>query len=133
MGADTTLNVAADPQALSPYLPDKGTFDVMFECSGSEPALAQGIATVRPRGVVMQLGMGGDMKIPMQTITTREIDLRGSFRFHEEFALAVHLMRTGLVDLKPLISHTLPLDRAVEAFDTANDRRQAMKVQIAFS
>ena len=133
MGADTTLNVAANPVALAPYLPDKGSFDVMFECSGSEAALAQGIATVRPRGVVMQLGMGGDMKIPMQTITTREIDLRGSFRFHEEFGLAVHLMRTGLVDLKPLISHTLPLDRAVEAFDTANDRRQAMKVQIAFN
>jgi L-idonate 5-dehydrogenase len=133
LGADKTLNTAADGQALAPYSPDKGYFDVQFECSGAEIALAQGIGVVRPRGVVMQLGMGGDLRIPMQQVTTKELDLRGSFRFHEEFALAVELMQAGLVDLKPLITHTMPLDDAVKAFDTANDRGQAVKVQIAFS
>ena len=88
---------------------------------------------MRPRGVVVQLGLGGDISVPFKTSSSlKELSMVGSFRFHAEFELAVHLMRTGLVDLKPLISHTLPLDRAVEAFDTANDRRQAMKVQIAF-
>jgi L-idonate 5-dehydrogenase len=106
---------------------------VQFECSGAEIALAQGIGVMRPRGVVMQLGMGGDLRIPMQQVTTKELDLRGSFRFHEEFPLAVELMQAGLVDLKPLITHTVPLDDAVKAFDTANDRSRAVKVQIAFA
>ena len=42
-------------------------------------------------------------------------------------------MQKGLIDVKPLITQTLPMDRAVEAFDLASDRSRAMKAQIAFS
>jgi len=87
---------------------------------------------MRPRGVVLQLGLGGDMQVPMMTLTAKELDLRGSFRFHEEFATAVQLMQKGLVDVKPLISHSLSVDDAEQAFMTANDRNQAMKTQIRF-
>ena len=41
-------------------------------------------------------------------------------------------MRKRLIDVKPLITHTLGLDEAVAAFEIAGDRRQAMKAQIAF-
>jgi L-idonate 5-dehydrogenase len=132
-GADRTINMATDAAALSDYNADKGTFDVLFECSGAAPALAAGIAAMRPRGVIMQLGMGGDMSLPMLAITAKELDLRGSFRFHEEFATGVHFMQQGLIDVKPLITHTLPLDRALEAFTVASDRTQAMKAQISFA
>ena len=73
------------------------------------------------------------MNVPMMLITSRELDLRGSFRFHEEFATAAQLMQAGLIDVKPLISHTLPLDEAEQAFRIASDRAQAMKAQIAFA
>jgi L-idonate 5-dehydrogenase len=132
-GADRTINMAIDAGALSDYNADKGSFDVLFECSGAAPALAAGIAAMRPRGVIMQLGMGGDMSLPMLAITAKELDLRGSFRFHEEFATGVHFMQHGLIDVKPLITHTMPLDRALEAFTIASDRTQAMKAQISFA
>jgi L-idonate 5-dehydrogenase len=132
-GADRTINMATDAGALSDYNADKGSFDVLFECSGAAPALAAGIAAMRPRGVIMQLGMGGDMSLPMLAITAKELDLRGSFRFHEEFATGVHFMQQGLIDVKPLITHTMPLDRAQEAFTIASDRTQAMKAQISFA
>ena len=54
----------------------------------------------------------------------------GSFRFDTEFALAADLVSRQLVDLAPLISHRMPAGRAVEAFDLASDRSQAMKVQL---
>lgn len=133
VGADETINTRTDPDGLKPYQEGKGTFDVLYECSGAAPALAAAIAAMRPRGVVMQLGLGGDMTIPMQALTAKELDLRGSFRFHEEFAMAVRLMQLGQIDVKPLISHTMPLDQAVAAFDLASDRTQAMKAQISFS
>lgn len=133
VGATQTINMATNADALTPYQAGKGTFDVVFECSGSPQALAAGIAAARPRGVIMQLGLGGDMTIPMQALTAKELSLRGSFRFHEEFALAVNLMQSGTVDVRPLISHTVPLDDAVAGFDLAGDRTQAMKAQIAFS
>ena len=133
VGADRTINSAKEPDALAAYGADKGYFDVLYECSGAAVALAGGIGAMRPRGVVLQLGLGGDMTVPMMAITSKELDIRGSFRFHGEFATGVELMRKGLIDVKPLISQTLPLDQAVEAFTLASDRSQAMKVQIAFS
>lgn len=132
IGADRTINMIKEPDALKQYQAGKGYFDVLYECSGAAPALASGIAAMRPRGIVMQLGMGGDMNVPVQAITAKELDLRGSFRFHEEFAIAVKLMQQGKINVKPLISHTLPLDDAIEAFEIAADRTKAMKAQIAF-
>jgi L-idonate 5-dehydrogenase len=132
-GADRAINTGAEPDALAPYAADKGHFDVLYECTGVAAALAGGIAVMRPRGVILQLGLGGDMALPMMAITAKELDLRGSFRFHSEFALGVGLMQKGLIDVKPLITHTLPLDRAEDAFRLASDRSQAMKAQIAFS
>ncbi|NUB45605.1 L-idonate 5-dehydrogenase [Fertoebacter nigrum] len=132
-GADRTVNMATDADGLSGYAADKGHFDVHYECSGAAPALAAGIAALRPRGVILQLGLGGDMTLPMMAITAKELELRGSFRFHSEFAVAVALMQKGLIDVKPLITHTMPLDRAEEAFRLASDRGQAMKAQISFA
>lgn len=132
-GADRVINTKDQPDALAPYSADKGSFDVLYECSGAAPALAAGIAALRPRGVIVQLGLGGDMSLPMMAITAKELELRGSFRFHEEFATGVGLMQRGLIDVKPLITHTLPLSEAVTAFELANDRGRAMKTQIAFS
>lgn len=131
-GADRTINMAKEPEALADYNANKGYFDVLYECSGAAPALSAGIMAMRPRGVIMQLGLGGDMSLPMMAITAKELDLRGSFRFHPEFATGVGLMQKGLIDVKPLITHTLPLDRAEDAFKVASDRSQAMKAQIAF-
>ena len=131
-GADRTIDVAGTPDALEAFAAGKGYFDVLYECTGTARALSGGIAAMRPRGVVVQLGLGGDMTVPMMKITAKELDLRGSFRFHEEFATAVRLMRSGLIDVKPVITHTIPLDDAELAFRIANDRGQAMKIQIAF-
>ena len=87
---------------------------------------------MRPGGVIVQLGLGGDMALPMMAITAKELSLRGSFRFHEEFFTGVSLMQKGLIDVKPLITQTMPLDDAIAAFEIAGDRNQAMKAQIAF-
>ena len=132
-GADRTINLARDPGALAAYGAGKGSFDLLYECSGAAPALVAAIATMRPGGVIVQLGLGGDLTLPLQMMTAKELDLRGSFRFHAEFAVGVGLMQKGLIDVKPLITHTLPLDDAVAAFDLASDRSQVMKTQIAFA
>ena len=132
VGADVTLNTMTNPHALADYATGKGSLDVLFECSGAAPALAGAIPALRPRGVIVQLGLSGDMALPMMQITAKELELRGSFRFHEEFAVAVQLMSAGLIDVKPLLTHTFPLTEFQTAFETANDRTQAIKVQLSF-
>lgn len=131
VGADATVNVASE--TLDAYSAGKGHFHVLFECSGVASALASAVPAMRPQGVIMQLGLGGDMTLPVQAMTAKELELRGSFRFHEEFFTAVKMMRTGRLDVKPLITHTVPLADAVAGFELASDRSQAIKAQIAFS
>jgi len=132
-GADRVINTKQEPEALAAYSADKGTFDVLYECSGAQAALVGGIAALRPRGIIVQLGIGGEMTLPMLAITAKELDLRGSFRFHEEFSVGVSLMRKGLIDVKPLITHSVPLNDAISAFEIASDRSRAMKAQIVFA
>lgn len=133
MGADQTINVAQDKTWVSRHSADKGTFDVMLECSGNERALRDGLEVMRPRGVVVQLGLGGDVSIPQNMVVSKELSICGSFRFHAEFALAVRLINEGRVDLSPVVTHTFSMLKAREAFELASDRKQAMKVLIDFA
>lgn len=132
IGADRTINVAERPEDLAAYGADKGTFDVMFEASGNERAVRAGLEALAPRGVLVQLGLGGDISLPQNMVVSKEIEIRGAFRFHEEFGLAVDLINRKRVDLKPLLTDVLPLDDAQQAFELASDRSRSMKVQIAF-
>lgn len=132
VGADEVVNVAEDPEGLARFTADKGHFDVLFEASGNQRALVGAFDALRPRGIIVQLGLGGEMTLPINTIVAKEFDLRGAFRFHEEFAVAVEVLNKGLVDVKPLISATLSYRDSARAFALAADRSQAMKVLLSF-
>ncbi|NPU67093.1 L-idonate 5-dehydrogenase [Bradyrhizobium sp. 83012] len=132
LGASDAFNVAAEPAALDPWRAGKGTFDVLFEASGNQAALRAALDVMRPGGVIVQLGLGGEMTLPLNTLVTKELQLRGTFRFDREFDLAVRLMGEGLLDVKPLISATLPFQEAISAFELASDRSRAMKVHLTF-
>ncbi|SEJ65871.1 L-idonate 5-dehydrogenase [Pseudomonas sp. NFR16] len=132
MGASETHNLRDEPQALARYSAEKGHFDVMFEASGSAQALRDGLTCVRPRGVIVTVGLGGDVSIPLNLVVGKEIDVRGTFRFHAEFAQAVDLLNRKLIDVTPVISHTLAFGEAVQAFELAGDKQQAMKVVLDF-
>jgi L-idonate 5-dehydrogenase len=111
VGADLAFNIAAQPDALAL----RSAFDVL-----------------RPRGVIVQVGLGGDISLPINVVVAKEFDLRGAFRFHEEFAVAVELLNKGLIDVKPLISGVFPYQDSVAAFQAAGDRSKSMKVLVSF-
>jgi L-idonate 5-dehydrogenase len=132
LGADRTVNVASDPDQLGAYSANKGYFDVQFEASGNERAVRSGLEVLKPRGILVQLGLGGDVSIPQNMVVAKEIEMRGTFRFHEEFGLAVDLINQRRVDLTPLLTGVFGLDEAIHAFEVAGDRSRSMKVQLKF-
>jgi len=132
VGADLAINVRTDADALGKFNADKGYFDVVFECSGSGPGLTSAIAAARPGAVIVQVGIGGELTIPINSIVAKEIQLRGSFRFDAEFEWAVDFLSSGAIDVSPLLTEIVPLADAVRAFDLASDRTRAMKVQLSF-
>jgi L-idonate 5-dehydrogenase len=141
MGADRAINVGTEPDALASYNStsfnaSKGYFDVLFEASGNARALAGAMEVVRPRGILVQVGMGGSHveggQLPMNMIVAKEFEMRGAFRFHEEYAQAVEMLNKRMVDVKPLITATISYTDADKAFALAADRAQAMKVMFSF-
>ena len=129
LGPERVVNVT-DPQALPREVEQQGAFDVAYEASGNPAGLASAIEAVRRGAVVVQVGNlpGGLVPVPANRIMAREIDLRGSMRFGREFEQAVGLIVRGEIDLDPLITARLPLDRAPEAFELASDRSRSLKV-----
>ncbi|WP_281827491.1 L-idonate 5-dehydrogenase [Jannaschia rubra] len=132
MGAHRTINVARDPGALDPWKAEKGQFDVVFECSAAAPAIAQAIDCLRPRGRLVQVGMGGPTSLPLNVLVGKEIALLGTFRFDAEFAEAVEMIGTRRIDVRPVVTGTWPLEDAAEAFEAAADRSRSVKVQLRF-
>lgn len=132
VGATRTVNVAAHPHEVEEYGADKGFFDALFEASGQQSALVAGLAALRPGGVVVQLGLRGDATLPINLIVAKEIQLRGTFRFDTEFELAVQLLIRALVNVKPLLTASLPFRSADDAFPLALDRSRSIKVQLTF-
>jgi L-idonate 5-dehydrogenase len=131
IGADLAINMRTEPEGLDRFKADKGFFDTVFEASGSGAALTSALDVARPGAVIVQLGLGGAMQLPINTLVAKEIQLRGTFRFDLEFGWAVDFLASGAIDVLPLLTEVIPLDEAVRAFELAADRSRAMKVQLA--
>ncbi len=132
MGATRTINVSTEADQLSAFEEGKGWFDVAFECSAAASAIRSAVAAVRPRGLIVQVGVTGDVLVPLNALVGKELNWIGSQRFDGEFARAAELIGRREIDVRPIISHTFPIDEAVAAFEQAGDRSAACKVQLTF-
>ena len=132
MGANTTINITNSSEHLTAFSKDKGYFDVAFECSAAQAALEACIDTVRPQATIVQIGVTGNLSIPINKLVGKEISFIGAHRFHNEFSDAVELIDTNKINVSPIISHSYSLEEAIEAFEIASDRSRAVKVQLTF-
>ncbi|RPE66570.1 L-idonate 5-dehydrogenase [Pacificibacter maritimus] len=130
MGATQSINIASSPDALADYAGENGGFDVVFECSAAEPAIRSAIDVVRPRGWIVQVGVAGNLSLPVNAIVGKEIRFVGTHRFHPEFAEAVALINSGKIDVSPMVTQVYPMEDALEAFKMASNREAAIKVQL---
>jgi L-idonate 5-dehydrogenase len=133
VGADRTINIAERAEELEPFAVNKGYFDVVFEAAGQASTVASALQYARPRGTIILVGQGATAELPVSGVVSKELNLRGSFRFDTEFALAVDLIGSRRVDISPLLSNTLPFTEARRAFELAGDKSRSMKVQLDFA
>ncbi|MAZ31859.1 MAG: L-idonate 5-dehydrogenase [Thalassospira sp.] len=131
-GANSCIDVVRNADAFKTLGMNKGTQDVVFECSGSPQALASAFDAVKPGGTIITVGLGGNGELPLSLAVTKEVRMIGSFRFDAEFAQAAELIDRKVIDVSPIISSVLPFRDAKTAFDLASDRSQSMKVQLDF-
>lgn len=129
LGADSTFDISASSDDLT-ALATEDPFDTVFEVTGAPPALALAIRTVRRGGTVVQVGNlpGGEISMPANAIMAKELDYKGTMRFHNEFDRAVELIANGEIDVQRIITGKRPIEDAVDAFALALDRSQSVKV-----
>jgi D-xylulose reductase len=96
-----------------------GAIDLVVDATGAEACIQMGLNAVRPGGTFVQTGFGPpDVAIPMFRVVTNEIKIKGSWRYGSgDYPLSIDLVARGLVDLKPLLTHTFPFEQALEAFE----------------
>ncbi|WP_330303432.1 MULTISPECIES: L-idonate 5-dehydrogenase [unclassified Streptomyces] len=128
-GADAVVR-ADDPA--DPSWPSE--VDVAIEASGVAAGLDSCLRLVRRGGVVVQLGMlpPGQSPFAGNLVVSREIELRGAFRFDTEFddALALLAVESSFDDL---VSAVVPVRDAESAFALAADRNKSCKVLLDFA
>ena len=127
-GADTVVR-ADDPG-------DAGwpsEVDVAIEASGVAAGLDTCLRLVRRGGVVVQLGMlpPGQSPFAGNLVVSREIELRGAFRFDSEFDSALELLAAEPA-FDALVSAVVPVRDAESAFALAADRSRSCKVLLDF-
>lgn len=108
--------------------------DVAVEASGVAAGLDTCLRRVRRGGVVVQLGMlpAGHSPFAGNLLVSREIELRGAFRFDGEFDEALALL-AGEPAFDGLISAVVPVGDAASAFALAADRSRSCKVLLDFA
>ncbi|MFF7869463.1 L-idonate 5-dehydrogenase [Streptomyces qaidamensis] len=108
--------------------------DVAIEASGVAAGLDACLRRVRRGGVVVQLGMlpAGHSSFAGNLVVSREIELRGAFRFDTEFDEALGLLAVESA-FDGLVSAVVPVGEAEVAFALAADRSRSCKVLLDFA
>jgi 2-desacetyl-2-hydroxyethyl bacteriochlorophyllide A dehydrogenase len=113
-----------------------GNIDTVFDCAGAgknssgASVLEQSLAMVKQNGKVIVVAVfEKNLEIDCNIIVRKGIRLLGSWAWvPEEFVQAVDLISSGKVDRKPLITHSFPLERASDAYETQLKAEEAIKV-----
>ncbi|CAG2177286.1 unnamed protein product [Oppiella nova] len=91
--------------------------DVTIECTGVESSVCLAIHATKSGGKVGIVGLGADSRIPLSSAAMREVDLIGVCRIKDDYELAIQLISSGKLNVKPLITHKFKIQEAIEAFN----------------
>jgi L-iditol 2-dehydrogenase len=118
LGADETVDVGgSDPVAVVEAATHGRGADAVFEAVGIAATVGQSMAVARPGGHVTWIGNSApEIGLPMQQFVTRELTVRGSYGFVDEFAQAAEALAAGRIDAHPLVERIAPLEEGEELF-----------------
>jgi len=123
LGADKTIVIntkLSDQQNIENVMKEiGGRVDVSIECTGVQSSIKVAMMLTKSGGKAVLVGLGpSEVTIPISETALREVDIRGIFRYTNCFPLAVTLISSGKLNLKPLVSHHFQLNEVVKAFET---------------
>jgi len=117
------------PQAIKDLTEGRGA-DVTIEANGFEPTFKGALDSVRPGGTVSVIGVfETPQTVPMNKLWIKNITITMGLVNANRIPELINLIKAGKINMKPLITHSLPLSEVAEAYDIFEERRDnAIKV-----
>lgn len=125
LGADRTFDADKDVvEAVKEATGGRG-LDVVYEAAGENEAVCQATEMVRPSGWVIIGGIPREdsMTVTASVVRRKGVTMRLVRRSKDTLRRSIHLVEEGKVDVASYITHKFPLDRVMEAFEIARDRK----------
>ncbi len=126
LGADITINSKTeDPVTRIMELTNGSGVDVVFEAVGLEATVQQGLRMLGIGGKLTIIGMLSKiMSLDVLSIVTRELQVRGSYAYaQDDFRRALNYLCSRKIDVKPLITNVMPLEKVKEGFEMLSEKR----------
>ncbi|KAF5303279.1 hypothetical protein FQA39_LY10018 [Lamprigera yunnana] len=103
-----------------------------IDCVGSENTTRVAIQATCSGGVVTIVGLAeSEMKLPIADMLLREVDIRGVFRYVNDYPTALEMVASEKANVKPLITHHFKIEDTLKAFEVARTGEgNAIKVLI---
>lgn len=104
-------------------LTDGKGVDLVIETAGTLPGQEEAIRLVKRGGRVLLVGIPAEDRIELTHHTARrkDLEIRVVRRMKHTYPRSIILVQHGMIDLRPLITHHFPLERAAEAFQIVGD------------
>ncbi|MDD3713365.1 MAG: NAD(P)-dependent alcohol dehydrogenase [Atribacterota bacterium] len=106
---------------------------VVFETAGSVATTQMTVEVAKRGGKVVLIGLPSQAEFNFNIIKTidKELDVLGIFRYANAYPGGVDLLNSGRVNLKSLITHRFPLEKAQEALLFAHEHKaESIKVVV---
>jgi L-iditol 2-dehydrogenase len=108
--------------------------DVVYECSGDEKAIDQGIRLLKPGGSLILVGIPevDDISFPIHELRRKEITIINIRRQNRCTEKAIDLLDTRKINMDSMVTHHFSLEETQKAFDlVAGYRDGVMKAMIS--
>lgn len=111
LGATTVLapgpDLAEQLKTMAPH-----GYGVVVDATGAPPVIEQGFDYLRPRGQYLMFGvapMTAKINLSPYQVFRNDWQIIGSFALCYTFQQAIAWLENGVIDVRPLVSHTAPL------------------------
>jgi threonine dehydrogenase-like Zn-dependent dehydrogenase len=128
MGADVVVDYRSEDVVARVKQLTGGGADVAIEALGTQETFENALRCLRPGGTLSSLGVySGKLQLPYEAFAAGLGDHRIVTTLcpggKERLRRLMELVRTGRVDLTPLLTHRFPLDEIQEAYALFGDRK----------
>lgn len=112
LGADTIYSSCTELEK------DAGSFSALYDTSGVAEAFSHLVQIAAPGGNIVLTGLPHkEFPLLTSTIVRKELTIRGSMIYRDEFPAALDLLKQGKMKVEQLITETVPLDRISKALE----------------